>query len=185
MTAREAPLIAVLDANILVPFFLRDTLLTAAELGVFQPRWSASILEEMERNLVKRLGLTQRQAAGVRARMELVFPEADVKGFERHIAKLRNDVKDRHVAAVAIEAEAQMIVTSNLKDFVPSPEGIKVVSPDTFLSELWSRNTKEMRLMLEQQARGYRRSQLTLSDLLEILEKAAPRFVGEVRGAIG
>lgn len=44
---------AVLDANVLYPFSLRDTLLRLAELELFTPLWSTRILEEMRRNLVE------------------------------------------------------------------------------------------------------------------------------------
>lgn len=41
----EGPLV-VLDANVLYPFQLRNFLLHAAEFDLFQPIWSAEILEE-------------------------------------------------------------------------------------------------------------------------------------------
>jgi hypothetical protein len=44
---------AVLDANVLYPFSLRDTLLRLAELELFTALWSTRILEEMRRNLVE------------------------------------------------------------------------------------------------------------------------------------
>lgn len=47
-----APFIVVLDANVLFPFTLRDTLLRAAAAGFYQVRWTAQILDEMQRNLV-------------------------------------------------------------------------------------------------------------------------------------
>jgi hypothetical protein len=43
---------AAFDANVLFPFTLRDTLLRAAEAGVYQLYWSEAILEEVRRNLV-------------------------------------------------------------------------------------------------------------------------------------
>jgi len=46
------PFIVVLDANVLFPFSLRDTLLRAAAAGFYQVRWSSQILDEMTRNLV-------------------------------------------------------------------------------------------------------------------------------------
>jgi hypothetical protein len=45
---------AILDANVLYQAPLRDTLLSAAELGLFEPYWSATILAEVERNLIAR-----------------------------------------------------------------------------------------------------------------------------------
>jgi len=41
--------------------------------------------------------------------------------------------KDRHVVAAAVKAGAQVITTSNLKDFSWLPEGAEVQSPDEFL----------------------------------------------------
>ena len=47
-----APFKVLLDANVLYPFTLRDTLLRAASEGVYQIYWSAVILDEAVRNLV-------------------------------------------------------------------------------------------------------------------------------------
>jgi hypothetical protein len=38
-----APFIVVLDANVLFPFTLRDTLLRAAAAGLYQVRWSSQM----------------------------------------------------------------------------------------------------------------------------------------------
>ena len=58
-----APFKVVLDANVLFPFSLRDTLLRSAAEGLFQLYWSGQILDEMERNLVAKGTITSRQAA--------------------------------------------------------------------------------------------------------------------------
>jgi hypothetical protein len=42
-----APFIVVVDANVLFPLTLRDTVLRAAAAGFYQLRWSAEILDEM------------------------------------------------------------------------------------------------------------------------------------------
>ena len=44
----------VLDACVLIPATLRDTLLRAAEQGMYRLHWSNQILEEVRRNLIKR-----------------------------------------------------------------------------------------------------------------------------------
>ncbi len=53
------PIVALLDANVLYPPYLRDLLLRLAQAGVYQPRWSAEILDEVARNVKER-----RDAAG-------------------------------------------------------------------------------------------------------------------------
>jgi hypothetical protein len=112
-----APFVVVLDANVLFPFTLRDTLLRAAAAGLYQVRWSSRILYEMTRNLVSSGTMSGDKAERLRAIMEREFPEADVRGYEPLIASVENDEKDRHVVAAAVKAGAQVITTSNLKDF--------------------------------------------------------------------
>ena len=47
---------AVLDACVLAPHPLYDTLLRLAEAGLFQPVWSGEILAETQRTVVRKLG---------------------------------------------------------------------------------------------------------------------------------
>ena len=55
---------AVLDANVLYSFSLRDTLLRLAELRLHTPLWSERILDEMRRNLAERQ-ITEQQAGRI------------------------------------------------------------------------------------------------------------------------
>ncbi len=48
MTGAAAPLIAVLDANVLYPQWLRDVMLTLAAGETFEPVWSQQIIDESE-----------------------------------------------------------------------------------------------------------------------------------------
>ena len=140
-------LVVVLDACILIPMPLCDTLLRAAEVSLFRFHTSEQILEETARNLAKILAKRQKidpkktlQKAQRRVKqMKQAFPESLVEPKQEIIHILTNDPKDRHVLAAAIEAQADLIVTSNLKDF-PSyaldPYQIKAVSPDDFLVNL-------------------------------------------------
>jgi hypothetical protein len=59
-----APFKVVLDANVLYPFSLRDTLLRAASEGLFQLYWSDQILEEARRSLVSSGRMIDQQAGG-------------------------------------------------------------------------------------------------------------------------
>lgn len=134
-----APFKVVLDANVLYPFTLRDTLLRAAAAGLFQAYWSEEILDEATRNLVDHGVMHAAQAARLRAAMANAFPEALVSGHEHLTAGLKSDEKDRHVVAAAVKAGAQVIVTANLADFRHLPEGIEAQSPDEFLTNLFDR----------------------------------------------
>lgn len=84
-----APFIVVVDANVLFPLTLRDTILRAAAAGYFQLRWSAEILDEMQRNLVSTGTMAADKAASLRATMEKYFPEAEVTGMRRSLRGFR------------------------------------------------------------------------------------------------
>ena len=133
----------VLDACTLVPIRLATTLLWLAEAGIFELLWSEQILGEVQRTLPK-LGLSPERAERRVGSMRYAFGEAAlVDDFDHLIPALTCDPKDRHVLAAAVRAEADLIVTFNLKDFPPeavSGRGIDVVHPDTFLTALVTEN---------------------------------------------
>src|SRR4051812_25877812 len=102
-------------------------------MGFYQVRWSAQVLDEMQRNLLSTGRMSEHKAAKLRGLMEREFPEAGCSGYEPLIAAMRNHEKDRHVVAAALKAGAQVIVTANIKDFDLLPEGMEAQSPDQFL----------------------------------------------------
>lgn len=178
------PLRVVLDANVLFPFTVRDTLLRGAAHGMYQVHWSEEILDEATRNLIATGRMTDEQATGLMAEMRKAFPEAIVRGYESLIPSMPNERKDRHVAAVAVKAEAQVVVTSNLKDFRPMPDGVQAQSPDDFLLGFLALAPVDMVAILRQQADALKRPPVTLAALLTGLGKTVPRFAAAVRELI-
>ena len=89
----------MIDANVLYPFSLRDTLLRAAEAGLYQVLWSDGILEETRRNLVASAAVSEELAERLVAVMNTAFPEARVTGHEAFLESMANHPRDRHVAA--------------------------------------------------------------------------------------
>ena len=71
----------------------------------------------MTRNLVAKGRIAEAQAKSLRRAMEAAFPDAMVAGYQHRIRDMRNDSKDRHVAAAAVQGGATVIVTQNLPDF--------------------------------------------------------------------
>lgn len=176
---------AVLDANVLYPFSLRDTLLRLAELELYTPLWSARILEEMTRNLVEHR-ITAEQAGRIEAAMRGAFEEAEVDAaeIERLEPAMTNDPKDWHVLAVAVAADSQLIVTFDLDDFPPQacePLGVEATHPDDFLLDLHDLNPDAVRAALQQQASDLN-PPWPLNELLRALTTAGvPRFVDAIR----
>lgn len=176
-----APFRVVLDANVLFPFTVRDTLLRAAEQDLYLIGWSAKILEEMRRNLVKTGHTTERGSHSLVEAMREAFPEAEITGYQSLIPAMRNDPKDRHVAAAAIMAEAQVIVTENISDFQNLPGGLEAKTVDEFLCDLFSLSPRLMAGTIVNQAAALRRPPRTPADILRGLDRFAPRFVAKVR----
>jgi predicted nucleic acid-binding protein len=176
-----SPFRVVLDANVLYPFTLRDTLLRAAAAGFFQAFWSSQILDEVTRNLVANGVMDVSRAERLRAVMERAFPEAMVTGHEALAGAMNTADEDRHVAAAAVKAGAQVIVTRNLKHFTNLPEGVEAQSPDLFLSNALDLDPAGMIALLRDQAGALKRPPRTFEELLLGLEKQVPDFVAEVR----
>ena len=173
---------ALLDADILYPAVLCRTVLDLAEAGLFLPRWSEPILDEVERNLRLNIG-----GEGVRRRVEAMrhaFPGAMVAGFEYRIPAMTNDSKDRHVLAAAVESRSTIIVTNNRRHFPPAalrPVGIVQQTSDEFLADLYRRTPGEVRAVLRRQAIAYRNPPMTLATLLDRLARHAPTMVAMAR----
>jgi predicted nucleic acid-binding protein len=80
-------------------------------------RWSERILDEALRNAKAD---NPEKRASIDSRfddMRAAFPETMVTGHETLIPCMTNEEKDRHVLAAAIVGRADLIVTSNVKDF--------------------------------------------------------------------
>ncbi len=134
----------LLDACILYPTIMREVLLGAANAGAFEPLWSTRILEEWRR-AAARLSEEQAQIAGVEiALLRAKWPKAeiivDVMGHQDLWLPDENDI---HVLAAAIEADADIIMTRNLKDFptrILANHRIIRRDPDGFLVEFANEN---------------------------------------------
>jgi predicted nucleic acid-binding protein len=175
-----ASLGVVLDANILFSAPLRDTLLRAADAGLYRMHWSGEILEEVRRNLVESGRASEKQAQRLVDTMNSYFPEASVTGYEPLIPVMTNDPKDRHALATAIVSRSQVIVTHNLRDFPEAalaPYNIQAQSPDRFLIDLFDLAPEVITQVIRDQASDLRNPPQTVTRVLDRLAQHAPEFV--------
>lgn len=137
-------MLAVLDANVLYPFQLRNFLLHLAALETFQPLWSDEIIEETRKNLLKKGVMTQAKWDSLERQLRKHFSDAWGQGFQSRIVDLTiPDPDDRHVLALAVHYEADVIVTYNTKDFprrALEPLGLDRVRPPTFVDRIWKKD---------------------------------------------
>jgi predicted nucleic acid-binding protein len=178
---------ALLDACVLVPTALCDSLLRFAEAGFYRPLWSERILDEVF-DAVCRIH-PEIDSARVRRRLEVMstaFADANVVGWEAVVAGLDlPDPDDRHVLAAAIAGSAQSLVTFNLKDFPVeplAPTGIEARHPDEFLLDQLDLFPSLALEVLVNQANDMRRPPSDLAGLLNRLERCGvPSFAEAVR----
>lgn len=169
---------AVLDACVLVPMPLCDTLLRLAEEpGLYRPLWSEGILREVS-DALNTLGYTQEQRDRRLQAMRVAFPEATVDVTEEIIGAVTNlpHQKDGHVVAAAIQRNANVIITLNTKHFPAEcleRYGILCHSPDDFLIHQYYLARDRVLDQLDYQASNIKQERLCL---VKELRKAVPRF---------
>lgn len=168
----------MLDACVLLPMPLADTLLRMAEVPrLYLPKWSDDILAEISRNLTGKWGKTEAQARRRELALREHFPEALVAGYEALVKQMTNDPKDRHVLAAAVSSGTKLIVTYNGKDFPDTalePWGIERQGPSTFLINLYDLAPGIVARKLSDQAHNLG---LSLEELLSKLQVNVPSFV--------
>jgi predicted nucleic acid-binding protein len=172
--------IGVVDACVLAPMPVADTILRLAEEGFFIPKWSCKILEETERTLEK-FGYTPEQRRRRIDSMMHAFPEALVTGYEDLVGAMKNHEGDRHVLAAAVRCKAHCIITHNQKHFQDEhldPYDIECLPLDDFLVHQYHIDPDTFISVLIEQAKGAKRS---FHDLLAGLSVHAPRLMGLIK----
>jgi PIN domain len=137
--AGHARYTALLDACVLYPLAIADSLISLAAAGLYAAKWTTAIEEEWIRNLqIQRSDLVGKLAYR-RDQMRLAVgdwevPEAAWTAITGHLRL--PDEGDAHVLAAAIAGHVDCIVTANLKDFpsdILTTFGLTAIHPDDFI----------------------------------------------------
>lgn len=162
------------DACVLYPAPVRDLLIRLGRAGLFRAKWTEEILDECFRNIVEdRPDLRPEQLERTRELMNQAIPDCLVTSYQELIAGLSlPDPDDRHVLAAAIRANAQVIVTANLKDFpaeVLERYGIEAQDPDEFVFHLTDLAPTAVWQVVQEQAASLKNPPRTIGQLLDKL----------------
>jgi len=180
--SNENEFAVLLDACVLAPMPLADTLLRLAEApSLYRIVWTEELLQEIGRTLTK-LGRTPFQ---VQRRLNLMrdhFPEAMVNITPELVAAIGSlpDADDRHVVAAAILGHADAIITANTKHFPAeclSRYNLVCQDPDEFLVHQYYLDPEVVLEKLDAQAAGIREQR---QDVLNRLKISAPLFASMV-----
>lgn len=156
------------------------------QTGMYQPKWSAMIEDEWQRNLIKdRPDLNSDQIKRTGELMNRALPDAMVTGFEPIVASIElPDVDDRHVVATAICSNAEIVVTFNLKDFPQKYLNnfcIEALHPDDFITDLFDLNQALVLLAVNTQRRYMRKPPKSVDEYLDaLLRQGLPQTVKEL-----
>lgn len=164
----------VLDTNVIYPITIRDLLFWFARFDLFTMKWSQHIFDEwadvMERKGVNKEEVDKRIAKAIKA-----FPNAFVENYEPLIESLvLPDKEDRHVLAAAIKTNANVIVTSNLKDFPNdylSTFGLTAKSADDFITDTIDLNPEVAINAFRKMVLHKRNPDLNEFEVLDVLRK--------------
>lgn len=176
----------VLDANVFYSTWVTDVLLSFADADLYEPAWSDRIMGEVRNHLPHVWSrATQEGVDKYLAILDRAFPEASVTDWEslERVVELP-DSDDRHVVAAALKARADVIVTSNLKDFPAealNPLRLRAVSPDDFLSELFDEDPQEATAAMRLLVTSKRHPSRTMREESERLRRLGlARFAGRL-----
>ena len=179
-------LTALLDACVLIPMPLADTLLRLATgPRLYRPKWSDLIMVEVSRTLRENFNLSPQKTVYREREIRRHFPEAWIEGYEDLVPAMTCHRKDRHVLAAAVQARANVIVTYNTKDFPRSslaPYSITAQGPSAFLKNIYEMAPSTVMQTLEDQAAAIGQ---TLPWLLSRLRINAPAFVDLIEESSG
>ncbi|MGH8777803.1 PIN domain-containing protein [Paraburkholderia sp.] len=181
---------ALLDACVLFPLAITDTLMSLATAGLFAAKWTQRIeyewitaLEEQRPDLKGKLEIR-------RDSMREAIPDWEVP--EAVWTPLTDsftlpDPDDRHVLAAAVAGHADCIVTANLRDFPPqiaAGYGIEIVDPDRFVINQWDLDSLTAMSAFKRMRARWKKPEATPEDFARALERnGLPATAQRIRDA--
>ena len=171
--------VAVLDADVLVPILTCDLLLTSFDHDLYRPVITPRILDEVERNLVE--AHPDLEPSRLRRRVEhmhralKLHTRADTGSAVGGI-----NAKDHHVVAAALDARADVVVTNDrrLQQEIDALDGpLEALSADEFATGLAASDADAMAAVIDELVAKRVLRPVSRNELLHRLERALPSLV--------
>jgi hypothetical protein len=159
----------VYDANVLYGNTLRDLLIRLPWWGGRRPNGPTGFSTRCNATCLPTVPTSEEKFGKLRLLMNSAVRDSLIEGLKLP------DPDDRHVLAAAIKAGAQIIVTSNLKDFPAedlAPWGIEAKSPDDFVLDQIDHDGRVVWACVQQIADSRTNPPETVNDVLDALESA-------------
>lgn len=166
------------DTSVLFPFSVMDLFLALSENAVHEVLWTDELLEEWERVIVRERRRSVDSATSVTAAIREFFADSriDPATYRHRVAGMPGPDADDHVhSAAALTAGASALITWDEPGF-PVDDladlGLRVVDPDTYLTELHDAHSAEVQSTIIELARTKTRPPMSTDDNLAALERA-------------
>lgn len=174
---------ALLDADVLFSFQIRNVILQLALREVISLAWTEAIEEEWLRNM--ELQNLERVRARTLPLLRKHFPDALIRDVNLHVSVGKTDAKDVHVAAAAVRVAPCRLVTWNLRHFDAAElakHNVSVMNPDVFLCAVFDTNPELVVDITKSASAHLTKSAPTWEAYLEMLSKnRLTRFVERLR----
>jgi hypothetical protein len=186
----QVPLL-YLDANVLLPEYLRAVILDLADAELVRVHWGEQVLAEVQRNLLKpKFGMTPAAVDKLLRDMRNAFPDALVLGSEALEPEFegKTDPKDAHVAAGALKLGRRyglLLVTGNIRHL---PEAafrdtlVRPVRPGAVLKDLLA-GQPAVADVLDAMLQRFENPPVSREDLLAILDASNCRAFATALGS--
>lgn len=166
----------LIDACVLYPTVMREVLMGVAAQGLFEPLWSARILEEWARATARIGDGFGDVARGEIALLKARWPMAEITYAPEIEARLHlPDPDDTHVLAAAIAGKADILLTMNLKDFPTralSEQGVVRRDPDSLLREMFEEDPETVGQVAENVRQVAEQLSGAPQDMRKLMKKA-------------
>ena len=179
-------LVAVLDADVLVPILSCDLLLSAFDADLYRPVVTATILDEVERSLIA--GFTHLDPLALRGRVAQVAAALSLhthdEGDITEAAVATVNRKDRHVAATALAHGADLVVSNDRRlrrEINALDQPLQAVSADEFAQQLLADEPDVIDAVIDALVAKRTRRPITRIELVDQLTAGFPSFAAEVR----
>lgn len=170
-------LVAALDADVLVPILSCDFLMTAFDLGLYEPVVSTEAVAEVERNLIE--DFPHLDPAGLRRRVGQMCKALDDQLIDPGSvdAPAAINSKDQHVIAAALAGEASIVVTNDkrLRAETESADlGLLAMTADDFATHLWTLAPDDVDEVINTLVAKRTKRPVTAHDLIEAMLGSFP-----------
>lgn len=164
------------DACVLYPAPVRDLIIELAIAELYRAKWTNRIHDEWISSLIsKRPDLKREKLEKTRHLINSSVEDCLVEGYESIAESLKlPDPDDRHVLAAAIKAQAQIIVTYNLKDFpfkILETFEIEAQHPDDFFLNQSSLQQGPFLATIKRIRQSLKKSPKTPEEYLDVLRR--------------